>query len=134
MKYFQNIYKRLKNQHNTTYKHKFSILHGSILDSPLNIVNNFCNFIFSPHEIGRDVSFEQTFVPFTQESYSLNVLSWYGEKGKCIFFIFRYYLFLLRSVFHHLNKFKSPLRQDSLYRVWLELVQWFYRRKWKCEK
>ena len=34
----------------------------------------------------------------------------------------------------HLNKFESPLPKDALCQVWLKLAQWFWRRRWQCEK
>ena len=34
----------------------------------------------------------------------------------------------------HLNKLESPSPKDALCQVWLKLAQWFWRRRWKCEK
>ena len=34
----------------------------------------------------------------------------------------------------HLNKLEFPLPKDALCQVWLKLGQWFWRRRWKCEK
>ena len=44
--------------------------------------------------------------------------------------LFCYYLPLEKGVPLHLNKFKSPSPKAT----WLKLAQWFWRRKWKCEK
>ena len=33
-----------------------------------------------------------------------------------------------------LNKLESPSPKDALCQVWLKLAQWFWRRRWKCEK
>ena len=34
----------------------------------------------------------------------------------------------------NLNPLKSPSPKDALCQVWLKLAQWFWRRRWKCEK
>ena len=34
----------------------------------------------------------------------------------------------------HLNKLEFLSPKDALCQVWLKLVQWFWRRRWKCEK
>ena len=34
----------------------------------------------------------------------------------------------------HLNKLESPLPKNVLCQVWLKLAEWFWRRRWKCEK
>ena len=34
----------------------------------------------------------------------------------------------------HLNKLESPSSKGALCQVWLKLAQWFWRRRWKCEK
>ena len=34
----------------------------------------------------------------------------------------------------HLNKLKSSPWKDAFSKVWLKLVQWFWRRRWKCAK
>ena len=39
-----------------------------------------------------------------------------------------------KGVALHLNKLKPPSPKDALCQVWLKLAQWFWRRKWKCEK
>ena len=51
-----------------------------------------------------------------------------------IFSLFCYYLALEKSVVGHLNKLESPSPKDTLYQAWLKLVQWFVRRRRKCEK
>ena len=50
---------------------------------------------------------------------------------------FRYlcnYLPLAKGGGLHLNKLESPSPKDALCQVWLKLAQWFWRRRWKCEK
>ena len=34
----------------------------------------------------------------------------------------------------HLNKLESTSPKDALCQNWLKLAQWFWRRRWKCEK
>ena len=34
----------------------------------------------------------------------------------------------------HLTKLESPSPKDALCQDWLKLAQWFWRRRWKCEK
>ena len=34
----------------------------------------------------------------------------------------------------HLYKLESSSPRDTLCQVWLKLAQWFWRRRWKCEK
>ena len=33
-----------------------------------------------------------------------------------------------------LRKGRGPSPKDAMRQVWLKLTQWFWRRKWKCEK
>ena len=33
-----------------------------------------------------------------------------------------------------LNKLESPTPKDVLCQFWFKLAQWFWRRRWKCEK
>ena len=47
---------------------------------------------------------------------------------------FRNYLPFEKGMALHLNKLESPLHKDALCQVWLKLDQWFWRRRWKCEK
>ena len=48
--------------------------------------------------------------------------------------LFRNYLPLEKGGTFHLHKLESPSPRDALYQVWLKLAQWFWRRRWKCEK
>ena len=55
-------------------------------------------------------------------------------KISSIFFsIFRNYLPLKWGGALHLNKLESSSLKDALWQIWLKLVQWFWKRKWKCE-
>ena len=51
-----------------------------------------------------------------------------------VFLCFRNYLPLEKCGVLHLNKLESPSPRDTLCQVWLKLAQWFWRRRWKCEK
>ena len=51
-----------------------------------------------------------------------------------VFSLFRNYLTLEKGEALHLNKLESPSPKDVLCQVWLKLTQWFWRRRWKCEK
>ena len=59
-----------------------------------------------------------------------------GEDFKICQWIsqFRNYLPLEKGGAHHLNKFEFSSPKDALCQVWLKLGQWFWRRRWKCEK
>ena len=48
-----------------------------------------------------------------------------------IFSLFLYYIPLGKGRALHLNKLEFPIPKDALYQVWLKLVQWFLRRRWK---
>ena len=51
-----------------------------------------------------------------------------------VFSLFRNYLSLEKGGALHLNKLESPSPKDALCQVWLKLAQWFWRKRWKCEK
>ena len=51
-----------------------------------------------------------------------------------VFLLFRNYLPLKKGGALHLNKLESSSHKDALCQVWLKLAQWFWRRRWKCEK
>ena len=65
---------------------------------------------------------------------------WPGTLEKKIFkfvqafLLFRYYLHLYKDRALHLNKLESPSPKKVLCQVWLNFAQWFWRRRWKCEK
>ena len=48
--------------------------------------------------------------------------------------LFRNYLPLEKDQALHLNNLESPLPKNALCQFWLKLDQWFWRRRWKCEK
>ena len=51
-----------------------------------------------------------------------------------LFLLIPDYLPFGKGVALHLNKLESPSPKDTLCHVWLKLAQWFWRRRWKCEK
>ena len=51
-----------------------------------------------------------------------------------VFSLFCNYLPLEMGGALHMNKIESLLSKDALCHVWLKLAQWFWRRRWKCEK
>ena len=51
-----------------------------------------------------------------------------------LFSLFRNYLPLDKGGALHLNDLESRLPKDALCQVWFKSVQWFWRRRWKCEK
>ena len=46
----------------------------------------------------------------------------------------RHYLPFGKGVALSLIKLESPSPGDTSFQVWLNLAQWFWRRRWKCEK
>ena len=51
-----------------------------------------------------------------------------------VFSLFLNYHPLVKGRALHLNKLESPSPKDALCQVWYKLAQWFWRRRWKCEK
>ena len=70
--------------------------------------------------------------------FGCNWLSGSGEEDffnfDNVFSLFRNYLPLEKGGALHLKKLESPLPKDALCQVWLKLAQWFWIRRWKCEK
>jgi hypothetical protein len=67
----------------------------------------------------------------------LNFAFWFWRRGFLkifsVFLLFRYYLPLEKGYLLPLNKLESPSPKDDLCLVWLNLVQRFWRRSWKCK-
>ena len=81
------------------------------------------------------------------DSYWPNDVSWYVWLKLAQWFwrrrfvnfantysLFCYYLLFKKGVVLHLDILKSPSPKNGLYQVWLKLVLWFWRKRWKCEK
>ena len=69
---------------------------------------------------------------------SLKLAQWFWRR-RCfnfvnVFMLFRNCLALEKGGALHLNKLESPSPKDAVCQVWLKLAQWFWRRRWKCEK
>ena len=69
------------------------------------------------------------------------VWNWLSDSGEEHFLIsstyFHYFVIISpwkRPGALHLNKLESASLKDALCKVWLKLAQWFWRRRWKCEK
>ena len=61
-------------------------------------------------------------------------LNWPSGSEDNRFSLFLNYLSLEKGRALHLNKLEFPSPKDALCQVWLKLTQWFWRRRWKCEK
>ena len=103
----------------------------------LNFVNVFFTILLSsPFGIRWNPSFEQIWIPITQECFVPSLV----EIGPLIlenffnlFLLFCFYLPLEKGVTHYLNKLKSPSPMDVLCQVWLKLALGFWIRRQKCE-
>ena len=62
--------------------------------------------------------------------------NWLNGSGEEDFLIlsmfFRYFIFI--SPWKRAGPVESPSPKDALGQVWMKLAQWFWRRRWKCEK
>ena len=67
----------------------------------------------------------------------LKLAQWFWRRffkfRQCIL-LFRNYLPWEKASALQLNKLESPSPKNTLCQVWLKLAQWFWRRRWKCEK
>ena len=67
----------------------------------------------------------------------LKLIKWFWRRFLNfvnVFFLYPFYLPLEKGRALYWNKLESPLPKDALCQVWLKLAQWFWRRRWKCEK
>ena len=81
-------------------------------------------------------SFEQTWIPFTQDALCqvwLKLAQWFWRRRFFNFVNvisrFRNYLPFEKGGALHLNKLESPSPMDAFCQVWLKFVQWFWRRR-----
>ena len=78
--------------------------------------------------------------PLYQEAFiwiSAFLAQWFLRRflnDTTLFLHFRDYLPFDGGLVLHLNKLEFNSPKDDLYQVWLNLAQWFWRRRWKCEK
>ena len=101
----------------------------------------FRYFVISPWKRAGPFIWK-TWIPFTQGCFVPSLV----EIGSVVlekkifynfvnvFSLFRNYLPLEKGGALHLNKLESPSPKDALCQVWMKLAQWFWRRRWKCEK
>jgi hypothetical protein len=80
--------------------------------------------------------FKETWIPFSQEWFYqvwLKFDSWFFWFLRifAVFLHFCYYSPLKKGVFLFLNKLESS--KNDLGQIWLKLVQWLWRRSWKCK-
>ena len=60
-----------------------------------------------------------------------------GEKDFWISSMYFCYFVIIspcKGMALHFKKLESPSPRDALWQVWLKLAQWFWRRRWKCDK
>ena len=99
----------------------------------------FCNYL--PLEKGGALHLNKFKSPLLKDAlcqFWWKLAQWFWRRRFLNFFdvfsLFCNYLPLEKGVALHLNKLDSPLPKNTLCQVWLKLVQWFWRRRWKCEK
>ena len=117
-------------------------LSGSGEEDFFNFVNVFSLFLYYlPLERGGNLHLNKFESPSPKDVLCqvwLNCISGSGEEDFFnfvnVFSLFRNYLPLEKNGALHLNKVESPSPKDGLCLVWLKLAQWFWRRRWKCEK
>ena len=71
----------------------------------------------------------QVWIKLTQCFWRRRVLNFFN-----IFSLFRNNSPLGKSMALHLKKTIISSPTDALCKVWLKLAQWFWRRRWNCEK
>ena len=84
---------------------------------------------------------KKTWIPITKDTLCfvwMKLAQWFWRRRILnfvnVFSLFCNYLHLEKSGALHLNKPESPSPKDALCQVWLKLAQWFWRRRWKCER
>ena len=107
-----------------------------------NFINVFWLFQnYLPLEKGRALHLKKLEFPSPKDALCqvwLKLAQWFWRRRFFnfvnVFSLFRNYLPLEKGGALHLNKLESPSPKDALCQVWLKLAQWFWRRRWKCEK
>ena len=109
------------------------------LEKGVNVFSQFCNNL--PLEKGVALNLNKLESPSPKNAlcqFWLKLAQWFWRRRFLnfvnVFSLFGYYLPLEKGGALHLNKLESPLPKDALWQVWLKLAQWFWRRRWKCEK
>ena len=104
-----------------------------------NVFSLFRNYL--PLEKSRALHLNKLESPSPEDALCqvwLILARWYWRrrflKVVNLFLLFPNYLPFGKGVAIHLNNLESPSPKDALSQVWLKLAQWFWRRRWKCEK
>ena len=100
----------------------------------VNVFSLFCNDL--PLEKGEALHLEKLDSPSSKDALCqvlLKLAQWFWRRRFFsfvkIFSLFRNYLPLEKGGALHLNKLESPSPKDALCQVWLNLAQWFWRRR-----
>ena len=108
----------------------------------LNFINVFSLFRnYLPLEKGVTLLLNKVEFPSPKDALCqvwLKLAQWFWRrrflKVVNLFLKFPNYLPFGKGVALHLNKLEFSWPRDTLCQVWLKLAQWFWRRRWKCEK
>ena len=108
----------------------------------LNFVNIFSLFRnYLPLEKGGPLHLNKLETPSPKDALCqvwLKLAQWLWRRRFLIsskyFRYFRNYLPLEKGGSLYLNKLESLSPKDALCQFWLKLAQWFWTRRWKCEK
>ena len=107
----------------------------------LNFVNLFSLFRkYLPMKKDRALHLNKLESPSPKDALCqvwLKLAQWFWRRRFLnfvnVFSLFRNYLPLEKDRSLYLNKLEFPSPKDALSQVWLKLVQWFWRRRLKCE-
>ena len=101
----------------------------------------FFHYIYLPLEKGVALHLNNLEFPSPKNALchvSLKLDQWFWRKIFLnfinVFALFHNYLPSEKGRALHLNKIESPSPKNALCHDWLKLAQWFWRRRWKCEK
>ena len=105
----------------------------------VNVFSQFCYYL--PLEKGRALHSNKLEFPTHRNALRqvwLNLAQWFWRrrfsKSVHVFLQFCNFLPLKKGGALNLNKLESSTLKDALCQVWLKFTQWFWRRRWKCEK
>ena len=99
-----------------------------------------CIYNYLPFEKGGGLHLSELESPSPKDALCqvwLKLTQWFLRRFLnfvSVFSQFRYYLVLEKGVVLNLKKFKSLSPKDTLCQVWKKLTQWFWERRWICEK
>jgi hypothetical protein len=93
---------------------------------------HFCNYL--PFE--QDLTFYLKKFKFPLPPNFIEIGLLVLEKNifkKAVYFHFRQYFLFEKAVALHLNNLQSPIPKTDLCQLWLQLVEWFWKRSRKCK-